>query len=145
MIPAMDDMQDDPWKDLTPAQIEKSRAFFSKVARLSWRYSCSILLGCPQQPTREAKSGMGTFLRFCREHFVVPACHIVAKYAEMLQETGHVHFQIADLTVNPLQRLAYANEKTDVAVIAIAPHEAAAVGSSPCSARDNLLPLDSRS
>jgi len=89
---SMVETQDDPWKDVTPAQIEKSRAFFEKVARLAWSYSCSILLGCPQRPTQEAKSGTGAFVLFGGEYFVVTAYHIVARYGEMLKETGHVHF-----------------------------------------------------
>lgn len=136
----MDETQSDPWKDLTADQVERSRAFFSKVARLAWSYSCSVLLGCPQRPTPEAKSGTGTFVHFRGEHFVVTAYHIVSKYKEMLKQTEHVHFQIADLTVNPLHRLAYADTKADVAVIAIAPHEAAAVGSNPYIAPDDWSP-----
>lgn len=136
----MDETQDGPWKNLTPAQIEKSRAFFDNVARLAWSYSCSILLGCPQRPTSEAKSGTGAFVRFGGEHFVVTANHIVARYQELLGEMGHVHFQIADLTVNPLCRLAYVDARADVAVIAIAPHEAAAVGPHPYVASDAWPP-----
>lgn len=136
----MSEAESDIWKDITEQHVAQSKAFFDRVARLAWSYSCSILIGCPLKPTQDAKNGTGVFLRMGCEHFVVTAGHIVAWYGEMLERGEHAHFQIGDLTVNPFSRLAYTDATTDIAVIAIAPAEVPAIGSTPYIATDGWPP-----
>jgi len=136
----MKEVDADIWEGVTDEQILQSKRFFDRVARLAWSYSCSILLGCPLKPTRDAKSGTGAFLRVGYQHFVVTARHIVTWYGEMLGQMDHVHFQIGDLTLNPFARLAYEDATTDIAVLAIAPSEVAAVGGTPYIATDGWPP-----
>src|ERR1700722_18749393 len=140
----MSQVTPDIWKDVTPNQEAQARAFYDRVARLAYSYSCSILIGCPRQPTVNTKNATGVLLKIGGEHYVVTACHVVTRYGELLEAGEHLHFQIGDLTLNPLMRLAYADTTTDIAVIAIAPYEVAAIGRVAYVATDGWPPLPPR-
>lgn len=119
------------WNGVSEEQIERSRAYFDRTARLAWSYSCSILIGCPRQPTVNACSGTGVFIKLGNDHFVLTARHVVTGYEEMLVKRHHAHFQIGQLTVCPSCRLLHDDTVNDLAVLAIAPAEVAEVGSTP--------------
>src|ERR1700733_13806109 len=127
----MDSAEEDVWAGVSAERIERSRAYFERVARLAYSYSCSILLGCPQRPTTDTRNGTGVFLRVDDQHYVVTARHVVTAYVEMRSAIDHVHFQIGDLTIDPIWRLAYEDKATDVAVIDIKPEEVQAIGRTP--------------
>jgi hypothetical protein len=128
------------WNGVSEEQIERSRAFFERTARLAWSYSCSILIGCPSRPTADASSGTGVLLRVGNDHFVLTARHVVRGYEERLAERKHAHFQIGQLTVCPLCRMVHDDMVNDLAVLAIASAEVAEVGSRPCVRDEDWSP-----
>jgi hypothetical protein len=130
----------DVWSGLSPDEIERSKQFYDGTARMAWSYSCSILIGCPREPTEFTSSATGVFLRLGQKHFVVTARHVVSGYEEMLRKMGHAHFQIGQLTVCPQCRLALDDTINDIAIIRIEPPEVAEVGRTPYVVDDWPLP-----
>jgi len=133
-------VDDDAWKDVTDEQIERSRRYFSGMAKLAWSHSCSILMGCPKWPTSETSSASGVFLKVRGRHFLATAFHVIEGFDEMRKMRGHVHFQVGELELCPFHSLAYHNKSDDLAIMEIQPWQVQEVGSTPFVAEPNWPP-----
>jgi hypothetical protein len=106
-------------------------AYFDRLTRDAFEHCCSILIGCPHRPTSEALSGSGILICIEEHCYVLTADHVVQGLAAKRSGGEPAHFQIGALTMNPAERIVYADKNHDVAVLAIDEAEISQVARRP--------------
>src|SRR3954464_4997083 len=118
------------WDRLPTAEQQRRLAYYDRTARQAHSHCCSVLIGCPLQPTHEARSATGTLLRLEEQHFLITANHVLDGFAKK-SEAGPVHFQAGGLVINPWARLVHQDTANDLAVLAIDEKDVPSIGCTP--------------
>src|ERR1700733_4525666 len=105
------------WDQLTPAERDRRIKYYDRTARNAFSHCCSILIGCPQKSTIQARSATGTLLLLKGHHYLLTANHVLEGFAKKLTHEWPVHFQIGDLVINPWSRVVYQSSEDDIVLL----------------------------
>jgi Trypsin-like peptidase domain len=121
--------------------LDERTKYFDRLTHDAFEHCCSILIGCPHRPTTEAFSGSGILICIEEHSYVLTADHVVQGLAAKREAGEPAHFQIGALTINPHERIVYADKDHDVAVLAIDEAELPQVACRPYRPTGDWPPL----
>jgi hypothetical protein len=125
----MDELQGSPeFRALSEREQERYRAVSHNLVQMMQRYAVPICLAPPLSVGGEVNSGTGCILRLDSGPFIVTANHVLSKYEERLK-TERLNWQFGHLPpFNPLERIAWRDQKRDIVFLAISEQEVARAG-----------------
>ncbi len=120
------------FEDLEPAERLKVLKAGSAMTHFVFARAATVLLSAPVGKSGYVRSGSGFTLRLADNDYLGTAWHVVKEWHDATKAGNRIVFQTGALALNPNDRLAWKDEKNDIAFLRLLPGEAQRIGIEPC-------------
>jgi hypothetical protein len=120
------------FEDLEPAERLRVLTAGSAMTHFVFARTAAVLLSAPIGQTRFVRSGSGFVLRLPDHDYLGTAWHVVKEWYDATKTGDRIVFQIGRVALNPDERLAWKDERNDIAFLRLSSGEAHQIGIQPC-------------
>ena len=112
----------------------------AEMVKLAQKHSAAIIIAPPPSQQGRLQSASGCVLLLEGTHYLVTAAHVLAGFESRRATDKSVTWQVGDLVLNPLDRVAWRDDERDVLMLSLRATEAAMIPVAVASVSDGWPP-----